>query len=160
MHKNFLYFLLKHKVSATCVQRWGIFCFLTRYGSTLFVPLQKKTFLGHFLKALALYVPRLYVGQKVHFPCIMYLMQPHYLPSLGSVKKGFGKEGSRPQEVNFQLLFTTYFPIQWEYFRLWRKRLNGGLFQDFRLAILCNVCKSLLHKSCLKYSLELCRQNA
>ena len=101
MHKNFLYFLLKHKVSATCVQRWGIFCFLTRYGSTLFVPLQKKTFLGHFLKALVLYAPRLYVGQKVHFPCIMYLMQPHYLPSLGSVKKGFGKEGSRPQEETF-----------------------------------------------------------
>ena len=85
MHKNFLYFLLKHKVLATCVQRWGIFCSLTRYGSTLFVPLQKKTFLGHFLKAL---VPRLYVGQKVHFPCIMYLMQPHQYPTLGSVKKG------------------------------------------------------------------------
>ena len=89
MHKNFLYFLLKHKVSATCVQRWGIFCFLTRYGSTLFVPLQKKTFLGHFLKALVLYAPRLCVGQKVHFPCIMYLMQPHHTTTfLGYCKKG------------------------------------------------------------------------
>ena len=88
MHKNFLYFLLKHKVSATCVQRWGIFCFLTRYGSTLFVPLQKKTFLGHFLKALVLYALRLYVGQKVHFPCIMYLMQPHYYLPWVLVKKG------------------------------------------------------------------------